>query len=101
MRTLLIKILLRLILSKEYVKPISKNEVDSILIRLANEEGLERFPLFLDQCAAQYKNQFMLSIDPVFRGTVLAFVSLKERILEKKGKNLTKDKKSGIIKTSY
>jgi len=101
MRNLIIKILLRLLLSKEYEKPISPKEVDSILIRLSNAEGLERFPLFLDQCATQYKNQFMVSGDPAFRGCVLAFVSLRERIAEKKGKSLTKKKKSGIIKESY
>jgi hypothetical protein len=97
MRNLIIKLLLRL-LGREHYNPLSKDEVDSILIRLSNEEGLERFPDFLQQCADQYRNQFMYTGDASFRGTVLAFVALRERIMEKKGKNLTKKEKSVKIK---
>jgi len=100
MRTIIIKILLRL-LGRESYNPLSENEINSLLTRLCNEEGLERFPDFLQQCADQYRNQFLYTKDERFRGTVLAFVTLRDRILEKKNKNLTKHKKSGTIKESY
>lgn len=89
------------LLVKQYEKPMTKNEINSLLIFLANDEGNKKLPQFLQQCANQYKDQFMITGDPAFKGCVLAFMSLKERITEKKGKNLTNKKKSGKIKTSY
>lgn len=106
MRTILIKILLRL-LGRPYYKPLSPGEVDSLLTRLATEEGLEKLPDFLQQCADQYRNQFLYSKDERFRGTVLAFVALREQILDhrpgyrEKQQKLTKPKKSGKIHTEY
>ena len=108
MRLLIIKILLRL-LGRPYYKPLSSNEVNSLLNRLANEEGFERIPDFLQQCADQYRNQYLYSKDERFRGTVLAFVSLRERIIEKKvatkikrqEKILTSPHKSGKVKATY
>lgn len=97
MRKFIITLLLRL-LGREYYKPLSENEINSLLIKLANEDGFQRLPDYLQQCADQFRNQFMYSGDPAFRGTVLAYVALRERIVEKKGKNLTKKKKSGKIK---
>jgi len=101
MRILIIKILLRL-LGNPYYKPLLPGEVDSVLTKIATEEGLERFPDFLEQCANQYRNQFLYSKDERFRGTVLAFSSLRELILEKrKTKKLTNSEKSGSVKESY
>lgn len=100
MRNIIIKILLRL-LGREHYNPLSENEINGLLIRVSNSEGLERFPDYLQQCADQYRNQFMFTGDPSFRGTVLAFVALREKIIERKGKNLTEKKKSVKIKESY
>ena len=97
-RTIVVKILLRL-LGREPYHSLSENEVNSLLTRLASEEGLERLPDFLQQCADLYRNQFLYTKDERFRGTVLAFISLRERILEKrKPKNLTKGENNGKIK---
>jgi hypothetical protein len=105
MRLLIIKILLRL-LGRPYYKPLSERAVNRLLHQLANEEGLENLPDFLQQCADQYRNQYLYSKDERFRGTVLAFVSLRERILEKRSstkakrnrKILTKQEKGGKIR---
>lgn len=83
MRTLIVKVLLRL-LGRQHYEPLSKKAVDNLLFNLANEEGFERLPDFLEQCSDQYRNQFLYTKDERFRGTVLAFTSLKERIIEKK-----------------
>jgi len=105
-RGLIIKILLRM-LGQMYHKPLSSDEVDSLLTRIATEEGFERLPDFLEQCASTYRNQFLYTKDERFRGTVLAFVSLREQILEKRPgyreskNNLTKPKKSGKVHTEY
>jgi len=108
MRILIIKILLRL-LGRPYYEPLSKESVDRLLFQLANEEGLERLPDFLQQCADQQRNQFLYTKDERFRGSVLAFVTLRERILQKKTtvkntvkneekrKILTKEEKSGTM----
>ena len=97
MRTLIIKILLRL-LGREYYKPLSKGEVDRLLFQLANEEGLEKLPDFLQQCADNFRNQFLYTKDDRFRGSVLAFVSLKERISEKKTTVKDKEKRKVLTK---
>lgn len=82
MKSIIFHILLRL-LGRTYYKPLSYNEVESLLKKLANEEGLERLPDFLQQCADQYRNQFLYTKDERFRGSVLAYVALRERIIEK------------------
>ena len=101
MRKIIINILLRL-LGREYYKPLSKESVDRLLHQLANEEGLERLPDFLQQCADQMRNQFLYTKDERFRGSVLALVTLRERIVQKHSKDLTEKKKdTKIKKTSY
>lgn len=85
-------------LGQLYHSPLSKNEVDRLLFQLANEEGLERLPEFLEQCASTYRNQYLYSKDERFRGAVLAFVSLRERILAKKTTVKGKEKKKSLTK---
>ena len=97
MRTIIIKILLRL-LGREYYKPLSSGEVDRLLFQLANEEGLEKLPDFLQQCADNFRNQFLYTKDERFRGSVLAFVSLRERIVEKKSTVKDKEKRKILTK---
>jgi hypothetical protein len=99
MRIIIIKILLRLLGRINY-RPLSEKEIDNLLTNIVKEEGLERFPDFLEQCADTYRNQFLYTKDERFRGAVLAFVVLRERLIEKK-KNLTKPPKNGRIKGSY
>jgi len=95
MRILIIKVLLRL-LGRPYYKPLGKREVSNLLSNLANEEGFEKLPDFLQQCADQYRNQFLYTKDERFRGTVLAFANLRERILEKKTTVKPKSKRKRI-----
>ena len=97
MRTIIIKILLRL-LGREYYKPLSPGEVDRLLFQLANEEGLEKLPDFLQACADQFRNQFLYTKDDRFRGVVLAFVTLKERIAQKKTTVKDKEKRKILTK---
>lgn len=98
MRSLIIKVLLRL-LGAPYYKQMGEKEVNSLLTTLAKEEGLERLPAFLEQCATQYRNQYLYSGSDVYKGGVLAFTSLRERILEKRKsknkKSLTPDLENG------
>lgn len=97
MKSLIIKILLRL-LGAPYFKPMGPKEVDSLLTSLAKEEGFERLPDFLEQCANQYKNQYLYSGNEMFKGSVLAFATLREQLLEKrkpKKKSLTQNSEDG------
>lgn len=101
MREIIINILLR-ILGRDSYCPLSKEATDGLLSRLANEEGFERLPDFLEQCADQFRNQFLYTKDERFRGAVLALVSLRERIKQKKGKQvLTEKEESSKIKEVY
>jgi hypothetical protein len=101
MKKILFKILLRL-LEPKYNTPLSEGEIDSLLTRLATEEGLQRLPAFLDQCANTYRNQYLYSGNEMLKGSVLAFVALRERIMEKKKpKKLTSSEESGKIRESY
>lgn len=88
-RTIIIKILLRL-LGQTYHSPLSSNEINSLLTKLANEEGLERLPDMLEQFVTTYRNQFLYTGDDRFRGAVLAMAALRERIIEKMPKNKLK-----------
>jgi hypothetical protein len=100
MKSIIIRILTRL-LGAPYYKPLERGEVSSILTMLAKEEGLERLPDFLEQCATQYRNQYMYSGNEMFKGAVLAFTTLREQILEKRKpqkKNLTPKDDEVIIK---
>ncbi len=94
MKSFIIKLLLRL-LGNPYYTPVGEKEVSSLLTMLAKEEGLERLPAFLEQCATQYRNQYLYSGNEMFKGGVLAFTTLREQILEKrktkKKKSLTQD----------
>lgn len=76
-----------------------------MLKNIANEEGFEKFPDFLQQCADLYRNQFLYTKDERFRGAVLALVELRNRVLAErageKSKNLTKSNKGVKIKKTY
>lgn len=104
MKTLIINILLRL-LGAPYFKPLGPKEVDSLLTSIAKEDGFERFPDYLEQCATQYRNQYLYSGNTMFKGSVLAFTQLREQILEKrkpkKKKSLTSGSEDGTMKESY
>lgn len=98
MRKLIFKILIRL-LGRPYYKPLSPKEVSSLLTKLAKEEGLERLPDFLQQCADNYRNRYLYTDEVMFKGTVLAFTQLREQILQKRklDKNLTGKNDNGKI----
>lgn len=92
MRRILFKILIWLLEQPSY-HILPREEVNSLLTRLAKDEDYERFTDFLQQCADQFKNQYLYSGNEMFKGSVLAFTQLREQLLEKrkltKKKNLT------------
>jgi len=92
MRTLIVKVLLRLLGREHYIK-LPKKTVSNLMFNIANEEGFERFPDFLEQCADTYRNQFLYTKDERFRGAVLAMTGLRELIMEKRPKTEKKKKK--------
>jgi hypothetical protein len=88
---------------KDYYKPLNKVEVDSLIIKLARTEGFRELPAYLNQCAENAKRQYLYSNDPIFKGTVLAFITLREQIekaaMSKKNKEtLTPDENNAIMK---
>src|SRR3990167_6225532 len=101
MRKILFKILMRFLEQPSY-HILSREEVSSLLTRLAKDEDYDRFPDFLQQCADQFKNQYLYSGQEMFKGSVLAFTQLREQLLEKrkpqKKKSLTSEDEGGIIK---
>jgi hypothetical protein len=103
MRNFIFHYLLRL-LGRPYYKPLSEEECDFLLTRLATEDGFDRFPDFLQQCADAYRNQYLYSGNEMFKGTVLAFTTLREQVLEKrnpkKKKSLTGNDESGTMSSA-
>jgi hypothetical protein len=100
MKSLIIKILFFL-LRKEYYRPLSKQEVDTLLTKLALTDGLERLPAYLQQCSDTAKNQYLYNQDEMLKGTIFAFISLREQILQKipkTKKKLTPEEEIGIMK---
>lgn len=86
---------------KDYSRPISKIDEDIILTKLATTPGLEQFPMLLKQYADTARNQYMYSKDDIFKGVVLAFITLRQQIIKltpKKEKVLTDEEKVAIMK---
>lgn len=86
---------------KDYYLPVSEIEVNLLMKKLANDPDLRRIPAYLNQCADTARNQYLYSNDEIFKGTVLAFISLREQIIKKKvvkKKELTQDEKNAIMK---
>lgn len=98
------KLLLKLVFwayRKEYYKPLSANDIDVLLTKLALTDGFEDFPRYLTQCANDAKTQYLYSNDEVFKGTIIAYLTLREQILGKKPKTkkkLTPDEEIGIMR---
>lgn len=85
----------------EYNRPLSKIEVESLLIKLATTSGLENFPRYLGQLADSARNQYLYSKDDIFKGSILAFTTLREQILKSKPKDkkeLTPEEEVGIMR---
>ena len=85
MKKLLLKFFFFLYRS-DYYKPLSKDEVEGLLLNLANKKEMSRLPDYLKQCADNAKNQYLYSNDEIFKGVVLAFTTLREQIVEAKVK---------------
>lgn len=102
MRKLIINILLRM-LCKPYYKPLDEIQTEALLLKLARNKDLEELPAFLNQCSVTMKNQFLFTKDDSFKGAVLAFVALRERIeehkLPKEKRKLTQDEENVIMKS--
>jgi hypothetical protein len=100
MKKLLLKLFFFLY-RKDYYKPLTKPEVDGLLLKLANTQGLENLPAYLEQCSANARNQFLYTQDEIFKGSILAFTTLREQIVKSKTsmkKKLTQEEEIGIMK---
>ena len=85
----------------EHYRPLSKSEVEGLLIKLATTPGLEALPRYLGQLSDSARNQYLYSKDDIFKGSILAFTTLREQILKKKTtakKKLTPEEELGIMK---
>jgi hypothetical protein len=65
---------------KEYNKPLNEIEIEGLMTKLANMEDVSNLPAYLDQCANNARNQYLYSKDEILKGTILAFITLKEQI---------------------
>jgi hypothetical protein len=83
MKKIIIKFLIRLLNHQNYVK-LSKEQVNDIIVELAENDKLNKFPEYLDQLADAYKNQFLYSQDVHYKGMIAAYITLRETIVEKK-----------------
>jgi hypothetical protein len=86
MRNVIITLLLRLLEKRGYYK-VSEQNVDRMFRFMAESPELKKLPDFFDQCAEAYKNQFLYTQNLEHKGTILAFVLLRERIM-----NIRKEK---------
>lgn len=104
LRKIIINILLRLYGRTQYTV-LSKESEDNLLKNLAVEEGFERLPDYLEQCADSYRNHYVYSGNEMLKGSILAMVQLREKIIEYKKKqpkkDLTEQEKSVKNKTVY
>jgi len=101
MKRILINILFWLY-RKDYSKPLSAIDQDILLGRLANTKGMETLPAYLEQCSTNARNKYLYTNDPIFKGSILAYTFLKDKIEKKKiapiKRDLTDDEKVGIMR---
>lgn len=86
---------------KDYYEPLSEPQIAGLIKRLANTSGLEDLPRYLEQCSVNARNQYLYTNDPIFKGTIIAFTTLKKQIEKEKApikKNLTEEEKIGIMR---
>jgi hypothetical protein len=89
-RPLLITLLLKLLGIHSY-KKMSEKEIGRLFSVMAKSQDLKKLPDFFEQCADAYKNQFLYTQDPQYKGMVLAFILLRERFIEHKPATKTKE----------
>lgn len=85
----------------EYYIPVSKEEVDKMLVLLKTTKGLEKLPAYLAQCSNNARNKYMYTNDDLFKGVVLAFTTLREEIesdKKKPKKKLTPEQEVSILR---
>ena len=87
---------------KDYHRPLNEVEVDTLLTKLALDEKLRELPAYLTQCANDAKTQYLYSNDPVFKGAIIAYITLREQIvgkIPKREKTLTPEEEIGIMRS--
>lgn len=103
-RKIIVNILLRIYSRTQYTV-LSKEAETNLLKNLAKEDGFERLPDYLEQCADSYRNHYVYSGNELLKGSILAMVQLRDKIneykKETKKKNLTDEEKSVKNKTVY
>jgi hypothetical protein len=105
----LVDLLLWLLEKKSYHR-VNELEVARMFRFMANSPELRKLPRYFDQCSEAYKNRFLYSQDPYFKGMIMVSVLMREKLnnikkeekekekeIEKKGKE---DKKRRIHKKS-
>jgi len=97
-RNILLTILLRVYGRMSYGR-LSEKRVSTLFNRLARDEGFEDFPKLLEDLADIQKDLYLYTGEEQHKGGVLALNHLRAEILLRK--NLTKNKKKGIVKGKY
>jgi hypothetical protein len=101
-KNFLINLVFRYYFKDTYNKPLSENEQDYLLTKLANSSGMELLPIFLDQCATNARNKYLYTNDPIFKGSIMAYTFLKDQLNKRKAatpkKDLTETEKVGIMR---
>jgi hypothetical protein len=89
-RTFIVKYLIRNLGNIPYTK-LSEKEIGVLFSHMAKDPELKRLPEFFEQCADAYKNQYLYTQDPQYKGMVLAFVLLRDRFIEHKPSTKAKE----------
>lgn len=72
---------------------LKKDQVLDLLDHIANDPASREFTDYLDQLADGYKNQFLYTQDPHYKGMIAAYTVLRETIIERRDDKIKKRKK--------
>jgi hypothetical protein len=102
MKNFIVNLFFKYYFKDEFKKPLNEKQQDYLLTKISNDSNLQQLPLFLDQCANNARNKYLYTNDPIFKGSIMAYVFLKEQLAKRKApsvkKKLTESEKVAIMK---
>jgi hypothetical protein len=92
MRKFILRLLIKYLDNPMYTR-LKKDKVLDLLDHIANDPASQDFTDYLDQLADGYKNQFLYTQDPHYKGMIAGYTVLRETITERRDAKIAQDNK--------
>lgn len=92
MKKIILRLLIRWLNQPLYTR-LKKDKIIDLLDHIANDPASKEFTDYLDQLADGYKNQFLYTQDPHYKGMIAAYTILRETIVERRDEKIKNERK--------